>query len=52
MPRRKKRKIMSVDELYSFCLKNNFSHFSSDESGKELMVRMNGNFEKENENGK
>lgn len=43
MPRRKKRKIMSVDELYSFCLKNNFSHFSSDESGKELMVRMNGN---------
>lgn len=50
MSRRKKRKIMSVDELYSFCLKNNFSHFSSDESGKELMVRMNGNFEKENEN--
>lgn len=50
MPRRKKRKIMSVDELYSFCLKNNFSHFSSDESGKELMVRMNGNFEKESEN--
>ena len=50
MSRRKKRKIMSVDELYSFCLKNNFSHFSSDESGKELMVRMNGNFEKESEN--
>lgn len=50
MPRRKKRKIMSVDELYSFCLKNNFSHFSSDESGKELMVRMNGSFEKESEN--
>lgn len=50
MPRRKKRKIMSVDELYSFCLKNNFAHFSSDEFGKELMVRMNGNFEKENEN--
>lgn len=50
MARRKKRKIMSVDELYSFCLKNNFAHFSSDESGKELMVRMNGNFEKENEN--
>ena len=24
MARRKKRKIMSVDELYSFCLKNNF----------------------------
>lgn len=50
MPRRRKRKIMSVDELYSFCLKNNFLHFSSNESGKELMVRMNGNFEKESEN--
>ena len=37
---------MSIDELYEFCLKNNFAHFSSNEFGKELMVRMNGNFEK------
>lgn len=46
MSRQKKKKIMTVDELYSFCLKNNFAHFDSDEFGKELMVRMNGNFEK------
>lgn len=37
---------MTIDELYSFCLKNNFSHFSSNESGKELVVTMPGNFEK------
>lgn len=46
MPRKKKRRIMSIDELYEFCLKNNFAHFSSNDFGKELMVRMNGNFEK------
>lgn len=40
------RRIMTVDELYSFCLKNNFLNFDSKEFGKELMVRMNGNFEK------
>ena len=48
MARTKKRKIMSIDELYNFCLKNNFVHFSSNEFGKEIMVRMNGNFEKNN----
>ena len=46
MPKKKKRRIMSIDELYGFCLKNNFAHFDSNEFGKELMVRMNGNFEK------
>lgn len=46
MSRKKKRRIMSIDELYEFCLKNNFAHFSSNDFGKELMVRMNGNFEK------
>ena len=46
MPKKKKRRIMSIDELYEFCLKNNFAHFNSNEFGKELMVRMNGNFEK------
>lgn len=50
MPRKKKRRIMSIDELYEFCLKNNFAHFDSNEFGKELMVRMNGNFEKVSEN--
>ncbi len=37
---------MSINELYEFCLKNNFAHFDSNEFGRELMVRMNGNFEK------
>lgn len=46
MPKKKKRRIMSIDELYEFCLKNNFAHFASNEFGKELIVRMNGNFEK------
>ena len=46
MQKKKKRRIMSIDELYEFCLKNNFAHFDSNEFGKELMVRMNGNFEK------
>ena len=46
MPKKKKRRIMSIDELYEFCLKNNFAHFDSNKFGKELMVRMNGNFEK------
>lgn len=46
MPKKNKRRIMSIDELYEFCLKNNFAHFNSNEFGKELMVRMNGNFEK------
>ena len=46
MSKKKKRRIMSIDELYEFCLKNNFAHFDSNEFGKELMVRMNGNFEK------
>ena len=46
MTKKKKRRIMSIDELYEFCLKNNFAHFDSNEFGKELMVRMNGNFEK------
>lgn len=50
MPRKKKRRIMSIDELYEFCLKNNFAHFNSNDFGKELMVRMNGNFEKSSEN--
>lgn len=46
MTKKKKRRIMSINELYEFCLKNNFAHFDSNEFGRELMVRMNGNFEK------
>lgn len=39
-------RIMTVEELYQFCLKNNFAKFDSLENGKELLVTMNGNFEK------
>ena len=38
------RRIMTVDELYSFCLKNNFLNFDSKEFGKELVVEMPANF--------
>ena len=43
------RRIMTVDELYSFCLKNNFLNFDSKEFGKELVVEMPANFEKSND---
>ena len=43
------RRIMTVDELYSFCLKNNFLNFDSKEFGKELVVEMPANFEKLND---
>ena len=42
-------RIMTVEELYQFCLKNNFAKFDSLENGKELLVFMNGNFEKSND---
>ena len=32
------KRIMTVDELYAFCLKNKFSKFDSKEFGKELVV--------------
>lgn len=43
------RRVMTVDELYSFCLKNNFLNFDSKEFGKELVVEMPANFEKSND---
>lgn len=42
------KRIMTVDELYSFCLKNKFAKFDSKEFGKELIVEMPANFEKSN----
>ena len=44
------KKIMTIDELYSFCLKNNFSKFDSKDFGNELVVEMHGNFEKKEKN--
>lgn len=44
------RRIMTIEELYSFCLQNKFTNFDSKEYGRELVVKMPGNFEKsENE---
>ncbi len=44
------KKIMTIDELYSFCLKNNFSKFDSEDFGNELAVEIHGFFEKQNKN--
>lgn len=45
------KKLMSIDDLYDFCLKNKFNHFSINESNFELCVQMpaNGLFKKEDE---
>lgn len=40
------KRIMTVDELYTFCLKNKFSKFDSKDFGKELVVEMPANFAK------
>lgn len=50
MSLKRKKRIMSIDELYDFCLKNNFTRFNSNDFGKELVVHMNGNFEKNAKN--
>lgn len=44
------RKIMTIDELYSSCLKENFVKFDSNDSGKELLVQMFGSFSKSDDN--
>ena len=41
------KRVMTVDELYNFCLQNNFSKFSSNEHGAELVVEMPGHFSKD-----
>lgn len=41
------KRIMTVDELYVFCLQNNFAKFESTETNSELVVEMPGCFAKE-----
>lgn len=36
----------SIDELLTFCLKNNFVKFDSKETGSEILVEIQGNFKK------
>lgn len=40
-------KLLTVDQLYQFCLKNKFYHFSSKDSGYQLCVQIPAKFEKE-----
>lgn len=40
-------KYMTIEDLYSFCLKNNFVKFNSNEFGDEIVVRMFASFEKQ-----
>lgn len=43
-----KRKIMTIDDLYNFCLKNNFNHFNSDNSEDgEMYIQLPATFESE-----
>ena len=44
------KRIMTVDELYAFCLKNKFSKFDSKDFGTELVVEMPANFAKSDDN--
>ena len=44
------KRIMTVDELYVFCLKNKFSKFDSKDFGTELVVEMPANFAKSDDN--
>jgi hypothetical protein len=41
------KRIMTVDELYAFCLQNNFAKFESSETDSELVVEMHGHFAKD-----
>lgn len=44
------KRIMTIDELYNFCLNNNVANFDSHDFGTELYVEMLGNFEKTTSN--
>ena len=44
------KRIMTVDELYAFCLKNKFSKFDSKDFGTELVVEMPANVTKSDDN--
>ena len=44
----KNKKIMTISDLYNFCVKNNFCHFSSTTNNEEICVQMPAIFEKEN----
>ena len=39
------RKLMTINDLYNFCLKNNFCHFSSLDNNEEIYVQLPATFE-------
>lgn len=39
------KKLLTIDDLFSFCMKNNFTHFSSKKDGSPLIIHDIGNFE-------
>lgn len=43
----KKKKIMTISDLYNFCVKNKFYHFSSIENQEEICVSLPASFESE-----
>lgn len=40
-----KRKLMTINDLYNFCLKNNFYHFNSSDNNEEIYVQLPATFE-------
>ena len=42
-----KRKLMTINDLYNFCLKNNFHHFNSLDNNEEIYVQLPATFESE-----
>lgn len=47
-----KRKLMTINDLYNFCLKNNFHHFNSLDNNEEIYVQLPATFESEKNNDK
>ena len=47
-----KRKLMTINDLYNFCLKNNFYHFNSLDNNEEIHVQLPATFESDKNDDK
>jgi hypothetical protein len=47
-----KRKLMTINDLYNFCLKNNFYHFNSLDNNEEIHVQFPATFESDKNDDK
>ena len=45
-----KKKILTLDDLYNFCVKSNYTKFSSEDTGYQISVQVPATFSLENEN--